>query len=678
MAASTAARSGARPVLAAAVLQQLRAVFAANRHIAVGDIAAVNPAGVLTASDSGGTEWAMIQFTPAATAPLPILAGFQEGAGTGVFALAPGKAWAMRGIAGLGGCAVTIPAVIRQAWRLSSCDPATGQRPALSGTGLAAGTTADLVKIAKDQIGIADRPADNGDFNGLNCDPYTAMVGALSPNPSCGTFSNPPYFTNVRGASEPWCADFVKWVWEKAGVTSDLRTLGPYSGTFITWGKQHGESMPADSIHFVVGDAIVFVNASGAQHVGVVAEVNSDGGVDLVDGDFWDPGIKNIHVEYDTNITDLKRWAAGQWGRNTQWFLVSPQLAPPNPAAGVPSGPAVSDPLSGTLEVYGTGTDHGLAETFWAAGKGWTSLEVPGTAGLVTGRPSAVYDSLGGNLEVYSRGTNGDLEESYYAPGNGWRSNQLVPPGPGALTGDPSAVYDPVGKALEVYVSASDGKLAEFWWQPGSGWQSQELTGLPSKVTGRPSAVYDPLSGVLEVYATGADGKLEEEFWTPAGGWKTFEQSPPGALLAGSPAAVYDPAGANLEVYALGSDAKLEEFYYQPGRSWRSNLLPVAPSPLTAGPSAAYDPLDNVLEVYAAGADGNLQEDYWTSASGWKAGEVTGAGFAITGAPFAVYDSPGKHLEVYALTTTGTLGEDYYAPGAGWKFNNLGGKLLDL
>jgi hypothetical protein len=558
------------------VQRHLRALYAAHRHIAVRDIARVNPVGVLTTRGPGGWEWAMIRFTPAPHAPLPILVGFQEGAGTGVFTRAPGKAWAMTGVAGLGGCAVTMPAVVRQAWHLRSCHVTTGQRPPRSrmrGLTATAGTTGDLVKIAKDQIGVSDKPGDNGNFNGLNCDPYTEMVGALSPNPNCGTFSNSPYFSNVRGASEPWCSDFVKWVWKQAGVTSDLGTLTPYSGSFITWGQQHGESMPADSSDLDVGDAIVFVNGGSAQHVGVVAEVNSDGGVDLVDGDFYDPSIQNIHVEYDTNITDLKQWAAGNWGSGTQWFLVSPQLASPAPAAGVPSGPAVSNPLSGTLEVYGTGTDHGLDETYWAPGPGWTSLEVPGSAGVVAGRPSAVYDPLGGNLEVYARGTNGDLEEFYYAPGKGWRSNELVPPGPGTLTGSPSAVYDPVGKALEVYVAGSDGKLVEFYWAPGKGWQSQELPATPSPVTGNPSAVYDPLDSVLEVYATGSDGNLEEDFWTSANGWKTGEQAATGFTITASPFAVYDNPGQHLEVYATTSTGTLGEYYYAPGNGWKTQDL---------------------------------------------------------------------------------------------------------
>ena len=680
--AATTAHSGASPVLSAAVRQHLRTLYAEYRHIAVRDIAPVNAAGVVTTLGPGGREWAMIRFAPAPGAPLPVLVAFQEGAGTGVFADAPGKAWAMAGLAGLGGCGVTLPAVVRQAWHLPSCHVTTGQRQlrssvrATTAAAIPTGTIADLVKIAKDQIGVADNPRDPGNFTGLNCDPYTEMVGALSPNPSCGTFSNSPYFSNVRGASEEWCSDFVKWVWKEAGVTSDLGTLTPYSGSFITWGQKHGENMPADPSDLHVGDAIVFVLGGSAQHVGIVAEHNSDGSVDLIDGDFYDSSINNIHVEFDTNISNLKSWAAGNWGSGTQWFQVSPQLASPPPPAGVPSGPAVSNPLSGTLEVYGTGSDHGLDETYWAPGPGWTSLEVPGSAGLVAGRPSAVYDPLGGNLEVYSRGTNGDLEEFYYAPGKGWRSNELTPPGPGTLTGSPSAVYDPVGKALEVYVTGSDGKLVEFYWTTANGWQSQELPAPPSSLTGSPSAVYDPLDSVLEVYATGADGALEEDFWTAANGWKSAEQAPPGAALTGSPSAVYDQAGGNLEVYARGSDAKLEEFYYQPGKSWRSQLLPDPKGTPAGSPSAVYDPLDNVLEVYAAGTDGDLEEDFWTPANGWKTAEQSG--LAITGAPFAVYDDPGQHLEVYAQTSTGSLGEYYYAPGASWKTNDLGGKLLDL
>jgi hypothetical protein len=371
--------------------------------------------------------------------------------------------------------------------------------------------------------------------------------------------------------------------------------------------------------------------------------------------------------------------AGDDWQKILSIYYGFTLQGPPGPA-GVPSGPAVYNPLSGTLEVYGTGQDSDLEEYFWAPRQGWQRLELSGAPSGVAGRPSAVYDPLGNNLEVYARGTDGALEEYYYAPGKGWRSQQLPAPGPGTLTGSPSAVYDPVGKNLEVYATASDGNLAEFYWSPSRGWRSQELSGAPSALTGSPSAMYDPLSKVLEVYGTGQDGKLEEYFWTPANGWQTTEQALPGtASLTGSPSAVYDPAGKNLEVYATASDGNLAEFYYAPGKGWRNQELSGAPSALTGSPSAAYDPLSKTLEVYGTGQDAKLEEYFWTPANGWQTTDPPSSGFsAITGSPFAVYDNVGKHQEVYAVTSTAALGEYYYAPGKGWNSQSLGGNLATL
>jgi Stage II sporulation protein len=405
----------------------------------------------------------------------------------------------------------------------------------------------------------------------------------------------------------------------------------------------------------------------------------------------YNSGFQGEKCGDETVAGSMSQWgtqacalAGDSWQKILQIYYGFTLHGPPGPA-GVPGGPAVFNPLSNTLEVYGVGSDGGLRETYWAPGHGWTSLELPGSAGLAatSGRPSAVYDPLSNNLEVYATAPGGKgLEEYYYAPGKGWRSQLLAGPPSVTLTGSPSAVYDPLGKNLEVYITAANGGLAEIYWAPGKSWRTQELTGAPAALTGSPSAMYDPLSKVLEVYGTGHDATLEEYFWTPAnGGWKATEPAPAGApALTGSPSAVYDPLGGNLEVYGTAPDGGLAEYYYAPGKGWRSQELTGAPAALTGSPSAVYDPLSKVLEVYGTGHDATLEEYFWTPANGgWKTTELPSTGLtAITPGPFAVYDNIGQHLEVYALTTTSTLGEYYYAPGKGWNSQNLNTKLATL
>ena len=539
----------ARLVIGAALQRQLISLYAGYRHIPVTDIAGIAPGSIRSRRMPGsGADWASIGVLPSSRAPRSAMTGFQDGARYGIFNRPPGGAWRIAGLGGEPfGCNTGLPAAVRRGWHLAPC-PSAGKMVAPKFSGLLmSGTTAGLAKIAMAQVGVSDNPPVTN-FNGLDCNPYTALVGVGAPAGGCGRTSHSPWFSNVQDESEFWCADFTKWVWEKAGV-SGTGTLTPAAASFYTWGVQHGEHISFGGTP-QVGDAIILYpngtsapNGSYADHVGIVTAVNSNGTVDLVNGDFL--GASNISVQYAADAK-LSSWASQVESPGEKWAFVSPRLKspPPQPAAGVPSGPAVYNPLSGTLEVYGTGQDSELEEYFWAPRQGWQRLELSGAPSGVAGRPSAVYDPLGNNLEVYARGTDGALEEYYYAPGKGWRSQQLPAPGPGTLTGSPSAVYDPVGKNLEVYATASDGNLAEFYWSPSRGWRSQELSGAPSALTGSPSAAYDPLSKVLEVYGTGQDGKLEEYFWTPANGWRTTEQALPGtATLTGSPSAVYDPAG---------------------------------------------------------------------------------------------------------------------------------------
>ena len=89
--------------------------------------------------------------------------------------------------------------------------------------------------------------------------------------------------TGNGGQPEFWCADFAKWVWAKSGV-ADTAWLDAAAGSFYTYGEKYGtlSSVPA------VGDAAVFDYAGGgyADHVAVVTQVNANGTVETVSGDW--------------------------------------------------------------------------------------------------------------------------------------------------------------------------------------------------------------------------------------------------------------------------------------------------------------------------------------------------------------------------------------------------------
>jgi hypothetical protein len=220
---------------------------------------------------------------------------------------------------------------VRQLWHLPGCPTLAGQPgPRVRGPA-ADGTTGGLVTIALAQVGVADNPPVTN-FNGLDCDPYTTLVGNPlgASSKGCKTSSNPPYFRNVQDVSEFWCADFTKWVWREAGVTSGLATLTPSAASFYTWGVDHGEHIPFGGTP-KTGDAVLLYppdtkapNGTYADHVGIVTAVHSNGTVNLVNGDFL--GSVNISVQYNTNVR-LSTWASIVEGnKGEKWAFVSPRL----------------------------------------------------------------------------------------------------------------------------------------------------------------------------------------------------------------------------------------------------------------------------------------------------------------------------------------------------------------
>ena len=153
----------------------------------------------------------------------------------------------------------------------------------------------------------------------------------------------------VQDQNETWCADFVKWVWQRAGVSGDLNTIDAGAASVYAWGRDEGQQMPVDPTDPEVGDAVVFfpsgpISANGAaDHVGIVTAVHADGTVDMVNGDFQNMKTGKIGVEFDRKL-DLATWAPTIWASGEQWVFVSPPdgAARPAPRMGSMRGPALA------------------------------------------------------------------------------------------------------------------------------------------------------------------------------------------------------------------------------------------------------------------------------------------------------------------------------------------------
>lgn len=300
--------------------------YAAYQHIPVSDIAGIQSGSTHVAVQSStGLEWATAMLTPTDNSPAAVQLRFQDGGSIGVFTRQGTAAWTMRTIGGEPfPCGDTVPSDVAAAWGMtapaacatSDPEPATQSQAAAKKT---------VVSVAMSQVGRGDAPRSTN-FN-FDCDPFTTLVHAGATTSGCGVDSH----FKVRDEDELWCADFAKWVWEQAGVKTDLSVLNAGATSFATWGHDRKEHLAFNSGTPKIGDAIVFYPKGTsapvghmADHVGIIVGFNkAKGTVDMVNGDFR--GASNITVQH-SGYVKLQAWANSIWGSGEKWVLVSPLL----------------------------------------------------------------------------------------------------------------------------------------------------------------------------------------------------------------------------------------------------------------------------------------------------------------------------------------------------------------
>lgn len=130
-----------------------------------------------------------------------------------------------------------------------------------------------------------------------------SQIGKRGCDPAGSGYDNSCTGTGAgRHVTANWCALFARWVWHSSGV-SNYQELDSWAYSFYAYGQKHNtlETTPH------VGDAVVFdVNTSTkwASHVGIVTKVNSNGTIQIVNGNFSVP-IKDKNGKitgYDDNI----------------------------------------------------------------------------------------------------------------------------------------------------------------------------------------------------------------------------------------------------------------------------------------------------------------------------------------------------------------------------------------
>ena len=631
-----------------------------------------------------GVTWAVAGFTPSPAAGLKAQIGFQDSAASGVFSRAAGQPWRLvQPAAAPGTCDSALPSAVRAAWHLA--EPAgcgttmAAQQSAASRARSAAGragtVTQSIASIALSQVGVGDTPAAQN-FNGVDCDPYTTLVGPANPNSDgCGydqTF-------RLENENEEWCSDFAKWAWEQAGVTADMNAINAGADSFYDWGLDRGETMPIDSVSPQVGDAVVFfppgtiTPAAAADHVGIVTGVNGNGTVNLVNGDFL--GSTNITVQYDTDIT-LKTWASQVWSPGEQWVFVTPPGAAQQavPHASI-TGPQVA--VAGTVADFAaTASEPGgsISQYQWTFGDGATSTGRTATAtGPVT---SHVFANAG--LQTVTMTATSSFGTVTIRT---WNVDVVGTSSAVTTTPSHSVWYSTVPVDQDLFLRTADGSLAEESWD-GASWLRQDLPGAPSPGSGLTALNYADASGVLgaHVFFRTAAGQLAQT--TQSGRtWAT-------ATLPGNPApdstvvATTTPDAPQLptaEVFYLNQAGQPAETYEQ-GGTWMSRTLP---GPATGGTALALAEASQgasvCVHLYYVSRQGALTTTPVGNCGALRPLSLPptiAAGTPLAGSPLAALDAGtgGGQQEIFFTDRRGRLAEVATGPaGIGWQARELPG-----
>jgi hypothetical protein len=471
----TSAPSGAVAVApSASDIQAWRQAYASYRRIPLADVGQSRPGSAKEAQmTQSGDYWATSAFLPGSGATGAVLLGFQGQGSDALFERTGNGQWQVASLGSVtADCGRALPAQLAQLWQTppaTDCSNSPTGNPAAprsqsAGPVSNAANASTIATTALSQVGTSDAPASTNFSN--DCNPYTALVGVGASSSGCDQNA---YF-NVQNQNEEWCADFTKWVWQAAGVANTY-SLTPAAASFYGWAEQQGESVAWDPAYPpAVGDAVVFYpyydrgpNASYADHVGIMVGENSDGSINLVNGDFLD--TSNIDVQ-ESRIGSLSTWASEIWGTGENWIYVSPQ------ATGTPPPPALyGQNLLGNADWVQNTADWGFMRgmnfaTYRQSGlpEGGTLLEVtPGS----TGTRGEVAQAVGINVSkgqsydgsVRLRSASGTISGTVvvWGTGGGGTDNQTTPFTVGTGWTEVSVPYvastNHTGLQLSVYLS---------------------------------------------------------------------------------------------------------------------------------------------------------------------------------------------------------------------------------
>jgi hypothetical protein len=653
------------PVVSTGTLVQ---AYVSARHLPVSSVAGIRADSLHTASVAG-VSWAIADFTPSASAGSGVQAEFQDGASTGIFSQRAAGSWQLVQT-GPYGCGRGLPSGLSQAWGLPApviCQAAvTTQRSAasaaLSQAGNASTIGQSIAKSALGQVGVGDSPAATS-FSDVDCDPYSSLVGALSPNADgCGYNTT----LNVADENEAWCSDFAKWAWQQAGVTTDMSAITANSGSFYEWGQAQDEKLKADSGKPAAGDAVVFFppghisSPAYGDHVGIVSSVNSDGTVGLVNGDFL--GSSNISVQYATKVS-LTKWAAQIWGPGEQWVLVAPPAGPQKAAATVTISGSHIGVAGSTASFSAKGSVAGGSVTGyqWTFGDGRTANQAGESVSTVFPGPGIYPVTVTATSSLHTVVT------------QAWNIDVIGGSATTASTPSDAVWYSTTPVSQDLFLPSAGGLAAET--SDGAGWLQQSVPGQLAAGGGLTALAYpDPnVSDAMTPHAYfRASGGTLAQTYLGSSGWTTQSlagQPVAGSALVATTAGNLNPAkgiGAAPTVFYFNASGQLSQTAQQ-GASWVTSTFSAGPK-TTQPASLALANTDSGgvsgVQVFYLGTSGALTVASH-GANGWGVSTISGAEVAATDTPLAASSTASGQASVFFVDTKGAIA---VASGSGQKW----------
>jgi hypothetical protein len=711
---------------------ELSHVFAAGRHIPAAAVGRIE-AGTLHTGSYKGVNWATAAFGPAKSDNATLRTAFQDGGSGAVFRENANGGWRLVDL-GLPGCGSGLPAALAKRWHIakpaSVCSTAqvakqnkvaktlrAAKKNAAMQSSATAGTSVGqtIANIALSQVGVLDTPSSQ--TFALDCNPFSTLVAGFSANADgCGLNTG----FNVEDMNETWCSDFAKWVWQQAGVTADMNTVNAGANSFYAWGQQQGETITSDPTTLAVGDAIMFyptwaANAGAySDHVGLVVGVNSDGTVNLVNGDFGGTGDP-IGVEYDPDVS-LASWASAVWSEGEEWTVVSPPTSAqqPAPQATIIGPKTVVAGTSVNFSALGFQSGGSVTAYNWMFGDGrntsvtgqsvsheWaedgiypvtvTAVSSLGTVTTkvqdvdVVGGSSAVasatnnsiwFDPGPVNQYVFQRTPSGGLVADFTDSGS-WL--QLPVPGtPDSGSGLTSLGYPDAANADAMTPHAyytQAGALSETY-QSSTGWTSQTLAGNPEAGS---AIVASAESAGPDVFYFGAGGVLSEAT-DSTGTWTASALSGPATGQPGSLTIADTATGPEL-FYLSKANVLIAETNV--AGTWVSAPV-ITPSGVAAdSPLSAVSTGSEQAEVFFVDGSGHLAAARMLSIVGLAtqlpgtpaaSGGLAGTSYLVGSSQSTVAGPTTLGQDVYYLDSAGQPQVDYTtSPGGSWQTASLPG-----